>query len=621
MKPFLFTAHFPFGGSGGMAIGMQESLGDFAGVSGELEVLGSIDNDPLACQDFEAFTGVRATCGDLRIMTPEQIRTSAQGRYPDIIALSPPCKGLSGLLSEKQASSKKYRAMNRLVIIGVKRCLQAFKEQLPKFVLLENVPRITSKRGEKLLKAVSGLLKHWGYAVTGGTHDCGELGGLAQHRRRYLLIARHQEQVPVFVYQPPKRPVRPVRDVLEFLPLPDDKRGGPHHRMPRLKWITWLRLALIRAGGDWRDLPSELRIVSKSRPNLYGVAEWNQPTSTVTGSASVSGSNGVAAVADERAKDLAGRTPFNNVYRVTRWDETAGAVTAGGSPSSSGVSVADPRLGHTPRAGALYLVPWDEPAPTVTTSERVNHAGGAAATCDPRLAHAPRRGAWRIVRMEEPAPTVTGADGVGRSQAFGVADTRLSESSNRHQSKMRVEDFGEPAHTVTGSDRVGSGAPSVADPRLSCSPRSGTLGIIPWESPAGTICGSADVHQGSAAVADERVIDLAARPDPWPLIIALDGTVHRPLTTLELAMLQDFPFSMRDGSVFHLAGKSDSKARERIGNAVPPGAGRAIGEAILPSLIASAEGYTFTLGSTPIWVDGTEIAWTPVHLMAAGGHC
>lgn len=82
---------------------------------------------------------------------------------------------------------------------------------------------------------------------------------------------------------------------------------------------------------------------------------------------------------------------------------------------------------------------------------------------------------------------------------------------------------------------------------------------------------------------------------------SLDGTWHRPLTTLELAALQGFSVVMPNGRPLQLAGKSDAKWRERIGNAVPPPAAQAIGEQILFVLMVSARGE-WALGSTGVWV-------------------
>ena len=90
--------------------------------------------------------------------------------------------------------------------------------------------------------------------------------------------------------------------------------------------------------------------------------------------------------------------------------------------------------------------------------------------------------------------------------------------------------------------------------------------------------------------------------DPPPVIIALDGTWHRPLTTLELAVLQGFPLVMPDGSPLRLAGNSDARWRERIGNAVPPPAAEAIAEEILLSFLASEIKDEWQLSAKGIWV-------------------
>jgi site-specific DNA-cytosine methylase len=70
--------------------------------------------------------------------------------------------------------------------------------------LWENVPRIAT-RGRAVLDQMIRLLEAYGYAVVETTHDCGELGGLGQSRKRFLLVARHREKVPPFLYEPPKR--------------------------------------------------------------------------------------------------------------------------------------------------------------------------------------------------------------------------------------------------------------------------------------------------------------------------------------------------------------------------------------------------------------------------------
>lgn len=62
--------------------------------------------------------------------------------------------------------------------------MEAYKDDPVEFVLFENVPRIAT-RGRQLLDKIQAILAHYGYAFAETTHDCGELGGVAQIRRLY----------------------------------------------------------------------------------------------------------------------------------------------------------------------------------------------------------------------------------------------------------------------------------------------------------------------------------------------------------------------------------------------------------------------------------------------------
>jgi site-specific DNA-cytosine methylase len=565
-----------FCGSGGAALGFKEAVAEYRGMVGRFRCLGGVDVDPEACADFDMLVGVPAAHldlfpradyiafhgheppGDWREATPEDLRAAAGYEYPDVVFLSPPCKGFSGLLPSKRAASEKYQALNRLVVRGLKLTLEAFADDLPAVIMLENVPRIIS-RGEWLLRQVKRLLGGHGYVFHEGFHDCGEIGGLGQHRKRYLLIARLPGKMSAFIYRPPKRRVKSIGEVIGPLPMPDDPAGGPMHRLPRLQWKTLVRLALIPAGGDWRDLeninPEQYRLEYIPRGGgPFGVQEWDKPVATVIGSASIKGSNAAA--------------------------------------------VADPRLGHVPREGVYRVQRFNEPSTTVTGAARVNTSNGAACVADPRLPARENRhpAVYRVVRFDEPAPCVTGTR--FGSGAPAIADPRTGGGfSNKYQLLI----WDEAASTVTGTPDIQSGAQSIADPRLSCICRNGLYGVQDWDKPGYTVTGARNLHSGTAAVADPRIPADDDRPDPPPIIISLDGTWHRPLTTLELAALQGFPVTLEDGRPLVLAGKSDARWRERIGNAVPPPAARAIAEEIMTALLVS-EQDGWMLGDTGVWV-------------------
>ena len=232
-----------FCGLGGGARGFNRGRAQVGNLRTKFRCIGGVDVDPAAIRDFQRLAGVRGTILDLfdrqqyrdfhgveplsdwREATPEDIRKAAGYEHPHIVFLSAPCKGFSGLLSESRSRSVKYQALNRLTLRGIWIMLEAFADDPPELIVFENVPRIAT-RGRHLLDQIGELLRNYGYAVAETTHDCGEIGGLAQSRRRFLLVARHVAKVPAFLYEPPKRALRAVGDVLGRMPLPGDPTGG-----------------------------------------------------------------------------------------------------------------------------------------------------------------------------------------------------------------------------------------------------------------------------------------------------------------------------------------------------------------------------------------------------------
>ena len=594
----VFTHFDLFVGMGGMSLGLSKGQARIGNTRATMQCVGGVDVWPVAIANFEKLTGARGTVLDLfdradyiafhgkeppadwREATVDDIRRAAGGVFPDFIATSPPCQGYSGLIDNESAAAEKYQALNRLTLRGVALCLAAFADNPPSMFLLENVPRIQT-RGRDLLDTLTQLLRAHGYAVAETTHDCGELGGLSQHRQRFLLVARHTRKVRPFLYEPPRRRVRSIGEALAQLPMPGAALGGAMHRLPALQWKTWMRLALIRAGGDWRSL-MELEVVDGYLRDFclvpaeaawyrgcMGVRDWSDASGAVT---SRSGpTNGAFSVADPRSDSETAR--FNNVLRLARWSEASPAVTGGAGPTAGGVNVADPRgqkLGE--HSGKMHVQRWQDASRTVTGTADIQ--SGAHAVADPRV-------------------TTTGT-----FQSYGVVD------------------WSDPARTVIGNAAPGSGPYSVADPRTALRREKGAAfatagfyGVKGWDDCANAVTASAKVDTGHWSVADPRQLPAPdAKLDPAPVIIATDGTWHRPLTTLELAHLQGYPVFGADGAPLVLHGKSDAVWRKQIGNSVPVGTAQAIGNVVATTLLLEVEGESFVLSPDPVWVDGLRTA-------------
>ncbi len=576
-----------FFGCGSGAAGFQGARPEIPGLQGRMVCLGGIDVDAAGAEDFRRLTGVPGTVRDLFSREqyvawnghepppgwveslPADVRAAAGHQVPDIVFLSAPCKGFSGLLPAAHAGTDRYQALNMLTLRGVWLMLEAWADDPPPVILFENVPRIAT-RGRHLLEQITGMLRHYGYVVRETTHDCGELGGLAQSRKRFLLIARHAEKMPTFIYEPPKRQLRGVGEILGRMHLPGDPAAGPMHRVPSLAWKTWVRLAFVEAGKDWRSLNrlavenGHLRdylIVQDMHAGVLGVREWAEPSGTITGAARAM--TGSISIADPRF-DPSVAWKDGQAYGVRRWGDTSGAVTGQKSPGQGTFAVADPRhTGPATHSNAYRIVPWAQPARCVTGAH-----GSGQCVADPRR-QGPTYGKYAVTEWADPAGTVISGSTTGQG-AFAVADPRPGIARSRH-------------NYLTG----------------------GHYGVTAWNEPSGAVSAAACHDNGRWSVADPRPIPA---PDDRLVcrITALDGTWHRPFTTLELAALQSIydpdDYADADCDPFVMHGMSDSAWRERIGNAVPRRAAQAIGEEIGRAILLARTGETFQLSATPIWV-------------------
>lgn len=618
-----------FGAIGGGAKGFKKARVRLGSMEGSWECIGSVDIDAAANRVFARRVGVPATTLDLadrgqyiaihghepppgwREATPADIQRAASDHRPDCIFLSAPCKGFSGLLAESKSATPKYVAMNGLSERGLWLALEAWRDDPVPLILFENVPRLLS-RGRAFVDQVIAMLRSFGYATAETVHDCGKLGKLGQSRKRCLIVARHMEKIPNFLYEPPNHSLRSVGDVIGKLWLPGDEIAGPMHRVPSLQWKTWVRLAFVEAGSDWRSLNrlavenGHLRdylIVPEMHNGVLGVNRWEEPSGTVTSRGMPN--NGNFAIADPRFDS--GKGDYKQ-YGLCGWNETMGAVINVKSPGQGMFSVQDPRTGGAHHGNVYRIVRWDQPSGTITADFKPTSGGGVA---DPRPPSGPLFSKYAVTDWNDCTGTVIGGDDSG---AYAVADPRPGWT--RHSNNLSVMDWDKHANTViSGGKGVQGGWMSVADPRPNMQREKGDnyltgghYGVVPWSESSGAVCASACHDNGPWSVADPRIVLPALDQKLVTRIISIDGTWHRPFTTLELSALQSLfdPEDPADIAAFTLAytseSKNDSVHREWTGNAVPPDGIEPVAEEMLRTLMLADAGETFQLSSTPIWV-------------------
>lgn len=571
--------HFGFCcGLGSGAAGFNDSHPVVGNVQADWRCIGGVDIDPAGLADFEQFTGTKGTLLDLftreqyiafngveppagwREATVDDIRRAAGNEDPDAVFISSPCKGASGLLPESMSLTPKYQALNELTLRCVWLMLEAWQHNPVSLIVFENVPRLAT-RGRHLLDQIVKLFAHYGYAVAETVHDCGEIAGLAQSRKRFLLVARHIEKVPAFLYQPQTHRLRGVGEILGRMPLAGDMElAGPMHRVPSLFWKTWLRLALVEPGKDWRSLNRfvvengvlrDYLIVPEYQTGYLGVHGWQDSTGTIAGRSGPT--NGAYSVADPRYQQSSNWN-HGQQFGLVDWTEAMGTITGQQSPGQGRFSVADPRPDWNRHSGNYRVVPYDKAAGTII-------AGGKGV-----------QGGWQ-----------------------SVADPRVLD-------RKKGDAY------LTG----------------------GHYGVVDWKDPAGAVSASARHDNGRWSVADVR---MPAPNDRMTCVIRSPfNTWNRPFTTLELAALQSM-FDPEDiwqpcqetgqlrqvGDLFTLHGNNDGAWRERIGNAVPRKAGKAIADVMGTTLLLAEAGETFVLNSMPVWVRPLAMAMSLARQEVAHG--
>lgn len=260
-----------FCGAGGLSYGLKQ-----AGI----DVIAGVDTDPDCRHPYETNVGATFIEEDVRELTGADLNAMWRDSGWRILAGCAPCQPFSpyrrGVDTSDEHEWSLLAEFGRLV-----------EEVKPDVVTMENVPRVGNT---PVFRQFVRTLKFSGYDVDYASCR-GPDYGLAQGRRRLVLVAsRHG---PLGIPEGPRagKPPRTVRDVIGDLPRIDNGGTDPNDALHTCRQLTEINLERIRAstpGGTWEDWPEELRAPCHRKEsgatyrNVYARMEWDKPSPTIT---------------------------------------------------------------------------------------------------------------------------------------------------------------------------------------------------------------------------------------------------------------------------------------------------------------------------------------------------
>lgn len=260
-----------FCGAGGLSYGLQK-----AGVS----VLAGIDVDPVCEYPFESNTDATFLETDVRDVTSDHLAAIWQTGSVRLLAGCAPCGPFSPYRRGVDTSGEEQWPL--LAEFG-----RLVAETTPELVTMENVPRIGSSSVYR--EFVEGL-QNIGYHID--ARSCyGPTYGLAQHRRRLVLLASLLGPIDVPRGRRQQKDYRTVRQRIGNLPPLPSGASDPQDRLHRSRSLAKVNLDRIRAsipGGTWEDWPYKLRAPCHRKKsgrtfrNVYARMEWDKPAPTIT---------------------------------------------------------------------------------------------------------------------------------------------------------------------------------------------------------------------------------------------------------------------------------------------------------------------------------------------------
>lgn len=276
-----------FSGAGGLSYGFE-----MAGFN----VLLGIDNDVKALETFKQnHKNSQILCGDITNISYESdIKPIIGNKKVDLIVGGPPCQGmsLSGPRQFDDPRNKLYLSYIRLV-----------KEIQPTAFVIENVIGIISLFGGKIKDNIIEKFSKMGYKVQFKVLLASEYG-VPQNRKRVIFVGTKKDG---FIYPEPLKSTITTEMALSDLPTLEDELGeevmsyvtepqNEYQKLMRQRSSSVLNhvaanhsekvtstIALVPDGGNYKDLPEELRNSRNFNVAWTRFASWKPAPTIDTG--------------------------------------------------------------------------------------------------------------------------------------------------------------------------------------------------------------------------------------------------------------------------------------------------------------------------------------------------
>lgn len=282
-----------FSGAGGTGLGFHNA---------GFRIMGAIEIDQHAAITYEKNLHVPVKRIDIRELPPQSFRRELglEPRDLDVLVGCPPCQGFSRMRNQKGVEDGR----NSLVL----QYLEYVEAFMPRFAVFENVPGlIRTEHGRTFYRLLIQGLRRLRYELVEREEDIANYG-IAQHRKRVVVIAGRDHEIPPFPKRTNGNPASlevaaglyevwpTVWDVIgnNKYPLLSAGENGekdgkyPNHIAPPIKESRVLEFIKMvpHDGGSRKDVEKRYwlpcHLTHDGHADVYGRLAWYRPSNTMT---------------------------------------------------------------------------------------------------------------------------------------------------------------------------------------------------------------------------------------------------------------------------------------------------------------------------------------------------